>query len=199
MFLTRTKRDILRELEFSNQPLSKSQLAEKMDVVYQTIQNHLPELIAHGYVKIADRKGNANYYELADPRDKLAPVEWANEHTTITKLSMDYVEGKKSANSDATKNLMWIFAEMYRMSADATDGNYPRPVTMEQIKKLQSQVSQIYNVAKAVEKTCRSLLDNGELWNPANLPGELIIKDPDMSVELARSISEGIKGKLGNK
>lgn len=199
MYLARTKREILHELEFATQPLSKSQLADKMGVVYQTIQNHLPELIAHGYVRIADRQGNANYYELSDPKDKLAPVEWNGEHTTITKLSMDFVNGKRSAGNELSQLLMSVFAEMYKMSADSLDTNEPKPLTIERIKQQQSHVAKIFRIVKELEKTCRSLLDNGELWSPNGVVSELIIKDPDMSVQLARSIAEGINEKLGNK
>lgn len=188
-----TARQILLELEKSPEPLTKREISTNLGVVYQTVNNHFPMLIQRGLIKEVGKIANAMKYTLGDETDSLPRITWKGSSTPIVKLLRTTVAEHELPNEKFSRDILIGLSQLYKWSADALDDDNPRPLKLEQTKKIQTTFARYRQIIQFIDQALKSLLDNGALWDPRDLPRKLIIDDPEMSPEIARSIFENIK------
>lgn len=198
--LSLIQNNILAIMTHEDKAMTKREIANSLGLAYQTVNNHMIGLEAKNYVVEAGRIANAMRYKLGDHASGLIHIFWRGEERPLVQIVKEFASGEPPvANlSQFSRELLNIFAIMYRISADTLDPDDPKPINIAQTKELQSRIAKRRDTIKQLLATYESLLDNDRLWDPRNLPTELIIKDEAMSLTTARDYAQNISERLAN-
>lgn len=196
--LSMTQNQILAVMTSTDRPMTMAELAKEIGCTFQTISNNMHKLKALNLIVESHRIGNAMKWKLGDPASSLMHITWGGEEQTIAELMRKYADENTPVGnlSQHSKAILLMFAEMYLICADSMDADYPKVIPLAVVKQMQALTHKRRAAIRLLLETYDSLVDNDKLWDPKELPVELIIKDEEIDLPMARSIAQNIKEKL---
>ena len=191
--------NIINYMMHEDRPVTVSQMAKALNVTYQTVANHLPELKSRQVVIENGKRGNAMTYILGNPKDALIAITWQAQETTIIDLLSKIASGETPvAKNSFGREILYLLNQMLRLATDHVDDDNPKPLTIATLKEIQSRFAQRRNIVKQLAQTYESILDNPELWEPQALIKAFVVRDENFSIERSRAITENVNEKLEN-
>jgi DNA-binding transcriptional ArsR family regulator len=168
------------------------EIAGAIGKTYQTVNSHIANLLANDMVRQTHREGNAQFYGLGSGTDNLARVIWNGKSVTISEILQTSVERGALPKETFARLMTLTLADLLNRAAKATDEYDPVPVTQYQLKTIQAGIAEKRKTLRALIKIYDDILSIDEFFTPRDLVKSLIINDPEMTVELAKSIAARI-------
>lgn len=191
MRIGETQQRILNVLTNADRPMTINQIAQEMMVAPQTVRNHIPKLQNMGKIELDQRRiEGASAYRITDSANAVRfPISWMDgNHVSLRDIFIGIGKG------DVSKNPMWfnlqmVIAKLYRLSLMNLDDDNPQPLSVMELRELRVMVETIRREARNIVEACADMVALDDLWNPRELPKQLIINDTVLDIEKARDIA----------
>lgn len=186
-----TQQKILMYLE-KHSPLSQKDLAKYLECTIQTVSNNLSKLRAIGLVEEAPRLHHYSTWQLTESNFFGVTIVWQGEPVSLTHLLKDIAKDNTPVADPYQRQLIKAMAILLNYAADAIDPDDPKTIDIGELKNLQHKLHTLKNNLQLILDAYNSVLLNSDLFDPRELPAQLIIKDPAMGPEFAKTIAKQV-------
>ncbi len=189
--INETQEKIVRALKQNKVPMRIKEIAAEINVTGQTVRNHIDKPIKLGLISAYYKPINGAIAYIATNRPVHATmIHWQGDEKMIEDIVIKMAEGEKVKAYYAP--IRQLIFKMYALSARALDDDNPQPIKYSELKEIQMTLISTREIIRSQVKAIEDLLDIDDLWDPKELPVQLIMKSEFFTVEKVYDMIEKI-------